>query len=151
MRCTSGHFRFADCAARSPLSSIHSFCLFTFYEHATPVAQERNPTAPRAPTRRYVPAPATSHQPPATSHQPPATSHQPPATSHQPPPTSHQPPSPRHQPPATHTPPPPRTPPPPPPPPPHPHQPPHPPRWNTPKYSFQNLEWPKWCTPTPRE
>src|SRR5271166_926615 len=89
MRCTSGHFRFADCAARSPLSSIHSFCLFTFYEHATPVAQERNPTAPRAPTRRYVPAPATSHQPPATSHQPPATSHQPPATSHQPLATSH--------------------------------------------------------------
>jgi hypothetical protein len=29
--------------------------LFAFYERATPVAQERNPTAPR------VPAPSTSH------------------------------------------------------------------------------------------
>ena len=31
---------------RNPLSYVHSFCLFTFYERATPVARERNPTAP---------------------------------------------------------------------------------------------------------
>src|SRR5271166_1041868 len=55
---------------------------------ATPVAQERNPTAPRSPTRPH--ADTCPPQPPATSHQPPATSHQPPATSHQPPATSHQ-------------------------------------------------------------
>src|SRR5271165_3785668 len=37
----------------SPISYVHSFCLFNFYELATPVARERNPTAPRA-TRRFV-------------------------------------------------------------------------------------------------
>ena len=35
---------------RSPLSYVHPFCLFTFYERATPVAQERNPTVTRAAT-----------------------------------------------------------------------------------------------------
>ena len=40
---------------RSPLSYVHSFCGFTFYERATPVAQERNPTGTRAQTpRRYA-------------------------------------------------------------------------------------------------
>src|SRR5271166_5163210 len=34
------------------------FCLFTFYERSTPVARERNPTAPRAPTCRHVSLPA---------------------------------------------------------------------------------------------
>jgi hypothetical protein len=31
--------------------------LFTFYEHATPVARERNPTAQRVPIRRYADPP----------------------------------------------------------------------------------------------
>jgi hypothetical protein len=39
---------FADYAAQL-LSWISP--LFTFYEHATPVARERNPTAQRVPTR----------------------------------------------------------------------------------------------------
>jgi hypothetical protein len=32
------------------LSCVHAFSLFTFYELATPVARERNPTAPHAAT-----------------------------------------------------------------------------------------------------
>ena len=30
---------------RSPLSYVHSVCLSTLYERATPVERERNPTA----------------------------------------------------------------------------------------------------------
>ena len=41
------------------LITLRNYILFppllTFYERATPVAQERNPTAPRVPTRRDVP------------------------------------------------------------------------------------------------
>jgi hypothetical protein len=44
-RCTSGNFFFADHAAQPFLSYVHSFCVLTLYEHATPVARERNPTA----------------------------------------------------------------------------------------------------------
>ena len=58
-RCTSGNVPFLI-TLRNSLSQISP--LFTFSRHATPVARERNPTAPRVPkrpnadtpTRRYV-------------------------------------------------------------------------------------------------
>src|ERR1700674_2376929 len=58
--CTSGHLPLLIALAEPFI--FRSFpLLLTFYERATPVAQERDPTAPRAPTRRDVSAPATNH------------------------------------------------------------------------------------------
>jgi hypothetical protein len=51
-RCTSGNFPFADYAATALYPTFTPFCLFKFYERATPVARERNPTVPRVPIRR---------------------------------------------------------------------------------------------------
>jgi hypothetical protein len=61
-RCTSGHLSLLI-ALVEPFILRSFLLLFTFYERATPVAQERDPTRHARPHAETCP-----HPPPATSH-----------------------------------------------------------------------------------